>query len=304
MTDHDRGHLARRWLDAPPIDGLRFRRIRRRRRRLRGDRRGRSLRPTGTTASRGCRPRATCARRSKASAGIDPDGRHRPRRDRRRAVAESGVERVMRDGVAVYELWGHVRPGGPPARAGHGAARARTCAAPRSGQPRSRPGRPPSCVGGGAGDRGRPSRAPRGARVRADPLVLRHAPADPGRHPGRSPAGRPRAPTGRPRTSIGRSSTPSARRSATTGAAREQTDEDFTLIFERAELDTDLWVVAWDGDEIAGVVQTWIWPEENVTLGVAARLARAHQRSPAVAAARPGPGHHRRSAAPRARRPA
>jgi ribosomal protein S18 acetylase RimI-like enzyme len=27
--------------------------------------------------------------------------------------------------------------------------------------------------------------------------------------------------------------------------------------------------VAWDGDEIAGVVQNWIWAEENAQLGVA-----------------------------------
>jgi ribosomal protein S18 acetylase RimI-like enzyme len=51
-------------------------------------------------------------------------------------------------------------------------------------------------------------------------------------------------------------------------SSREQTDEDFTFIFGRPELDTDLWVVAWDGDQIAGVVQTWIYPEENATLGV------------------------------------
>ena len=27
--------------------------------------------------------------------------------------------------------------------------------------------------------------------------------------------------------------------------------------------------MAWDGDEVAGVVQNWIWPEENAHLGVA-----------------------------------
>ncbi len=52
-------------------------------------------------------------------------------------------------------------------------------------------------------------------------------------------------------------------------AAREQTEEDFRLTFGRDELDTDLWVVAWDGDEVAGVVQNWIWAEENAQLGVA-----------------------------------
>lgn len=52
-------------------------------------------------------------------------------------------------------------------------------------------------------------------------------------------------------------------------AAREQTEEDFKLTFGREELDTDLWVVAWDGDEVAGVVQNWIWAVENEALGVA-----------------------------------
>lgn len=49
---------------------------------------------------------------------------------------------------------------------------------------------------------------------------------------------------------------------------REQTDDLFRTTFARAELDTGLWVVAWDGDEIAGVVQSWVWPEENERLGV------------------------------------
>ncbi len=49
---------------------------------------------------------------------------------------------------------------------------------------------------------------------------------------------------------------------------REQTEEDVEIILGRRELDTDLWIVAWDGDEVAGVVQNWIWPDENVTLGV------------------------------------
>lgn len=49
---------------------------------------------------------------------------------------------------------------------------------------------------------------------------------------------------------------------------RAKTESDFRSTFERAELDTGLWVVAWDGDEVAGVVQTWVWPEENTRLGV------------------------------------
>lgn len=48
----------------------------------------------------------------------------------------------------------------------------------------------------------------------------------------------------------------------------EPTEEDFKRTFGREELDRSLWVVAWDGDEIAGVVQNWIWPDENRKLGV------------------------------------
>lgn len=49
---------------------------------------------------------------------------------------------------------------------------------------------------------------------------------------------------------------------------REPTEEAYRHTFTRPELDTSLWVVAWDGDEIAGVVQTWIWADENERLGV------------------------------------
>jgi mycothiol synthase len=50
---------------------------------------------------------------------------------------------------------------------------------------------------------------------------------------------------------------------------REHKDEDFVETFQRAELDTSLWVVAWAGDEVAGVAQNWIWAAENASLGVA-----------------------------------
>jgi mycothiol synthase len=49
---------------------------------------------------------------------------------------------------------------------------------------------------------------------------------------------------------------------------REMTEHTYTQTYDRPELDTDLWVVAWAGHEIAGVVQNWIWPEENERLGV------------------------------------
>jgi mycothiol synthase len=49
---------------------------------------------------------------------------------------------------------------------------------------------------------------------------------------------------------------------------REVTEESIDLTLGRPELDTDLWVVAWDGDEVAGAVENWIWAEENEGLGV------------------------------------
>jgi mycothiol synthase len=50
--------------------------------------------------------------------------------------------------------------------------------------------------------------------------------------------------------------------------AHAHTDHEFEVTFGQSELDTDLWVVAWDGDQVAGVVQTWVWTEENERLGV------------------------------------
>jgi len=49
---------------------------------------------------------------------------------------------------------------------------------------------------------------------------------------------------------------------------RPSSDRAFEATFAKSQLDTSLWVVAWDGDQVAGVVQNWIWPEENEGLGV------------------------------------
>ena len=49
---------------------------------------------------------------------------------------------------------------------------------------------------------------------------------------------------------------------------REQAEEDFQKLLAMPELDTSLWSVAWDGDEVAGSVQTWIWHSENEGLRV------------------------------------
>jgi mycothiol synthase len=49
---------------------------------------------------------------------------------------------------------------------------------------------------------------------------------------------------------------------------RESTEEDFRWMFAHPDLNTDLWRVAWDGDEVAGAVETFVFPAENAKLGV------------------------------------
>ena len=51
-------------------------------------------------------------------------------------------------------------------------------------------------------------------------------------------------------------------------AAVQRTEEDFERWFTMPNLDTGLWRVAWDGDEVAGSVWTLVWPEENEKLGL------------------------------------
>ena len=49
---------------------------------------------------------------------------------------------------------------------------------------------------------------------------------------------------------------------------REMPKSDYQRTFGQTEVDTSLWVVAWDGHQVAGVVQNWIWPEENERLNI------------------------------------
>lgn len=46
------------------------------------------------------------------------------------------------------------------------------------------------------------------------------------------------------------------------------TDGDFVATFEHPDTDTSLWRVAWEGDEVAGVVNVAVYREENAQLGV------------------------------------
>lgn len=50
--------------------------------------------------------------------------------------------------------------------------------------------------------------------------------------------------------------------------AAVRTDEDFAAWFASPDLDTSLWRVAWDGDEVSGSVMNFVYPEENERLGI------------------------------------
>jgi mycothiol synthase len=49
---------------------------------------------------------------------------------------------------------------------------------------------------------------------------------------------------------------------------REWSDQIFAERLADPDLDVSLWRVAWDGDEVAGVVTTFVFAEENATLGL------------------------------------
>jgi len=50
--------------------------------------------------------------------------------------------------------------------------------------------------------------------------------------------------------------------------AREWTDANFEGMFGAPDLDTSLWRVAWEGEEVVGVCANWVYAEENERLGV------------------------------------
>lgn len=50
--------------------------------------------------------------------------------------------------------------------------------------------------------------------------------------------------------------------------AAVRTEDDYAAFFTSPDLDTSLWRVAWDGNEVCGSVMTYVFPEENERLGV------------------------------------
>jgi len=48
----------------------------------------------------------------------------------------------------------------------------------------------------------------------------------------------------------------------------ERNERDFEAWYAIPGIDTNLWRVAWDGDEVAGSVMSFVWPDENEALGL------------------------------------
>ena len=252
--------------DAPAIDGLRFRRPR-------GDDADYEAMATVITAANlhDGLEEIQLARHVREelemSVGVDPpvdvvlteiDGR---------LVAESGVERTVRDGIVVYDLWGHVHPGVRRRGLGRALLQENLRRAAERGAGESE--------GQLVEIRSHAQENEAGNRALLDAhglepirwfFHMRRATLD----------DVPDAPL--PDGLEFRPVTPGQHRAIFDAeveafrdhwSSREKTDVDLERTLKREELDTDLWVVAWDGDQIAGVVQNWIWAEENATLGVA-----------------------------------
>lgn len=184
-----------------------------------------------------------------------------------RVVGEAGVDRVMRGGIAVYEIWGHLVP--EVRRRGIGRALLRENLRRAAERGATEPEGQAWEVRGHADDAEtghiallegagfspiryfflmrRPTLDDLAPVVLPDGLEIRPVTADQHRR-------------------IWEAEGEAFRDH---WQSREPTEADFEVTFRREELDTSLWVVAWDGDEVAGVVQTWIWTDENTRLGVA-----------------------------------
>ncbi|HEV7605430.1 MAG TPA: GNAT family N-acetyltransferase [Candidatus Limnocylindrales bacterium] len=183
-----------------------------------------------------------------------------------RVVAAAGVERAMRDGVPTYEIWGAVDPafrrrGLGTALLGWNLARVRVRAS------REDPGTPVT-VRAFAQD------TETGHRVLIDKagfepirhFYLMRRPTLDGVHPVPIPEGLEVRPVIEDQHRVIFDAENEAFRDH--WGHREMVEGDYARTYNLPELDTNLWVVAWDGDEVAGVVQSWVWPEENRRLGV------------------------------------
>lgn len=181
-------------------------------------------------------------------------------------VAESGVERVIRDETPTFEFWGHVHP--EWRRRGIGTALARENLRRAQERVALEPAGQATVLAGYAEETEAGHHA-----------ILRALDFQPARwfFLMRRPLGDPIPDAPLPDGLELRPMTPDLHRVVFDAeaeafrdhwASREPTDEDFAMLYGREEFDPSLWVVAWDGDEVAGVSQGWIWGNENRTLGV------------------------------------
>ncbi len=183
-----------------------------------------------------------------------------------RLIGMTGVERVVRDGAPVYEMWGAVHPefrrrGLGTALLDWSLARARRRAAIED----------PGVAVQVAGDAEEQETGHRALLVRAGFEPVRHFFLM--RRPTLDDVPEAPLPEGleiRPVTANQRRAVLEAEFEAFEDhwGTRERSEDSYNLTLSRPELDSDLWVVAWDGDQIAGVVENWIWAEENEELGV------------------------------------
>ena len=191
-----------------------------------------------------------------------------PGRGRRHASSPSRMGyRVVRDGSLVAETFGDVAPD-----SGGGASGRRSISPSGSGSPRScaddpRPGRASS--GPTALEARRPTaRSSRTTGTCRSATASRCGASSPATLPDHPlPAGLEMRPRHRGPVPA-RSSTPTTRPSRTTGATARPRRRDFTARFHGPEMDPSIWCVAWDGDQVAGVVMNAIFAEENAELGV------------------------------------
>lgn len=251
--------------DAPAMDGLRFRRPR-------GDESDYEAMAAVITAAslHDGLEEIQLARHVReeleATPGVDPavdvvvaevDGR---------MVAEAGVQRTVRDGLVVYDLWGHVHP--DVRRRGLGQALLRENL--RRARERAHDELPGTAteIRSHAQEHETANRSLLDAHG-LEPIrwffLMRRPTLD-----DIPDAPLPEGLEFRPVTAAQHRAIFDAEVEAFRDhwSSREKTEQDFERTFAREELTTDLWVVAWDGDQVAGVVQNWIWPEENATLGV------------------------------------
>ncbi len=181
-------------------------------------------------------------------------------------VAEAGVERVVRDGIPTFEFWGHVHPDWR--RRGIGLWLARENLRRAQERVALEPADQATVMAGFAEE----------AEV-GHHAILRALDFTPARwffvmrRPLDTPVPDAPLPDGlelRPLTTDQHRVVFDAEAEAFRDhwASRQLTDEDFAVLYAREEFDPTQWVVAWDGDQVAGVVQGWIWGNENQTLGV------------------------------------